>query len=563
MAKGSDLDRVAYIVLHDMRGPVVSLVLVYTVGIIGMVLMPGPVVDGATMHMSIFHAFYFMAYTATTTGFGELPHEFSDAQRMWTIFCLYMSVIAWIYAIGAIIRLVQNPYFTQALAQRRFAANVQRLHDPFVVVCGFGDTGSLLARGLSDHRINGVIIDSDVERIKALGLRDYDVTMPGLCADASVPKNLQDAGIARPNCMAVVVFTDEALSLKIAVMTRLLNPAAKVICRSTTREHDEELRALGAVSIADPFESFARELSLVWHAPVQHALEDWLVGARGASMAQPIKCPEGRWVLCGYGRMGQWLYGSMQPLGMTPMVIDPGLTQTHDLDAMIVGLATRRNLEAAGTSESVGVIAATDSDTDNLAILLSARNLNPDAFLVVRQNHHENEVAFQAASADLIMQPSLVCARRILLSLISPLVQPFLDALEKNPQVMVEKTYPRLAEVFDDQPPRLWTVDIDSQSAPAVIDCVAPVELGTLLRHPSNRDRRVACVPLMIDRSGRRLLMPDDELVIEAGDRLLMCGINGAQADLEATLTSAYTLPYLMTGLEPRRSRVLQSLGLS
>jgi hypothetical protein len=29
--------------------------------------------------MSFFHALYFMTYTATTTGFGELPGEFSDA----------------------------------------------------------------------------------------------------------------------------------------------------------------------------------------------------------------------------------------------------------------------------------------------------------------------------------------------------------------------------------------------------------------------------------------------------------------------------------------------------
>ena len=33
--------------------------------------------------MGFFDAFYFMSYTATTIGFGELPQAFNDAQRMW------------------------------------------------------------------------------------------------------------------------------------------------------------------------------------------------------------------------------------------------------------------------------------------------------------------------------------------------------------------------------------------------------------------------------------------------------------------------------------------------
>ena len=181
MARTSDLDRVTAIVLRFMRGPILLLITVYGVGIAGMVLIPGQDAAGQPTHMSFFHAFYFMSYTATTTGFGEIPNEFSETQRMWAIVCLYMSVVAWVYAIGSIISLVQNPHFKQAMAQKRFALQVKRLSEPFVIIAGFGDTGSLLARGLSDQYMRGVVIDLDPERIKALGLRDYRVKMPGLC----------------------------------------------------------------------------------------------------------------------------------------------------------------------------------------------------------------------------------------------------------------------------------------------------------------------------------------------------------------------------------------------
>ena len=108
MARTSDLDRVTAIVLRFMRGPILLLVTVYGV------LIPGQDAAGQPTHMSFFHAFYFMSYTATTTGFGEIPNEFSETQRMWAIVCLYMSVVAWIYAIGSIIGLVQNPHFKHA-----------------------------------------------------------------------------------------------------------------------------------------------------------------------------------------------------------------------------------------------------------------------------------------------------------------------------------------------------------------------------------------------------------------------------------------------------------------
>ena len=35
--------------------------------------------------MSLFQAFYFMTYTASTIGFGEIPQGFTDRQRLWVV----------------------------------------------------------------------------------------------------------------------------------------------------------------------------------------------------------------------------------------------------------------------------------------------------------------------------------------------------------------------------------------------------------------------------------------------------------------------------------------------
>ncbi|MFP6836049.1 MAG: NAD-binding protein [Pseudomonadales bacterium] len=561
MAKGSDLDRVTSIVLRQMRPPILVLLGVNTVAV--MVMIPG--VDGTPM--GIFHAFYFMSFTASTTGFGELPTEFSDPQRLWAIVCIYMSVIAWIYAIGTIINKVQNPHFVLAIAQARFARAAARFNEPFIILCGFGDTGSLLARGLSDHHMTGVVIDSDSERIKALSLRDYEVAMPGLEGDASVPKNLQDAGISRPNCRGVVLLTgNEDVNLKIAVMTRLLNPEAEVICRSTERTHEEELICLGSVILADPFETFARELGFALHQPPLHTLDEWFAGAHGVTLDRLVSYNRGTWILVGYGRMGRWLYRSLREWGVHVVVVDPQVDESGEVEHRVVGLGTRANLIEAGAQGAADVVIATDSDADNLAIVLSSRALNPAAHLIVRQNSHENELAFNAASADLIMQPSLVTARRILLRLISPLIQELLDHLEKNPQYLIDVVYPQLQQKVGSRDPALWTIRIDSLHAEAVVDFLArgiTLTTADIYRDSRDRDQQLACVTLMLRRGSERVIMPADSYEVVEGDEIFMCSTADAKRRVNSNLTDIYTIEYLATGIMPPRAYAMRRLQIA
>ena len=56
-----------------MRIPFLVIIITYTIAIIGLILIQGVDADGNPYKMSIFDAFYFISYTATTIGFGETP----------------------------------------------------------------------------------------------------------------------------------------------------------------------------------------------------------------------------------------------------------------------------------------------------------------------------------------------------------------------------------------------------------------------------------------------------------------------------------------------------------
>jgi len=557
MTTTSELDRVAMVVLRYLRMPLLVLIIVYAIGITGMALIPGVDAEGNVVYMSLFHAFYFFTYTATTTGFGEIPNAFTDAQRLWTIFCLYMGVISWLYAIGSIIRLAQNPHFLLALNEHRFASSVKRIRLPFFIICGFGDTGSLLARGLSDHWLGAVILDTDPERIKALALRDYRLMMPALCADPGVPKHLVDAGVCLPNCKAVIVLTNnEEINLRISIMARFLNSDLPILCRSTSERHSRHLETLGKVTVIDPFEIFAQLLSMAIAAPRLHNLNSCLVRTSNICLGEPLDVPTGEWILCGYGRMGKWLHKYFERHGIHPVIIDPDVEEVPGPSRIIKGHADHQTLEQAGIQQAAGIVAGTDSDHDNLSILMSVRSLRPNAFTIVRQNSHDNQVAFNAARADLILQSSLTTARRILKHLISPQIQILIDYLREQGETITQQVVERLNMALGGKQPHLWRVNLCDDEAIATVEHLkngGQLRLGELLRDPYNLEGKLSCIPLAIERGDKRIMLPADNEPILECDELLLCGTENSETMLAATLNNVYTLDYLITGIDAPR----------
>jgi len=563
MAVSVDLSRVTFIVMREMRGPLIALLTVYSASILGMVFIPGIEVDGEVQYMSIFHSFYFMTYTATTTGFGEIPIKFSDAQRFWAIVCLYVSVITWFYAIGSIIRLFQNPFLLRALSEWQFSRGVQRIDTPFVILCGFGDTGSVLMRGLSDYGLPAVIIDSDEERIKALQLRNYTVATPSFCGDASVPKHLLEAGLRQSNCKAVIAITNsEEANLKISALARLLNPDVGIITMSKVEVFEETLATLGGeVHIVDPFKIFAKVLAAAMHNPGFYAFNKWLVREKGATLERYIAPPVGTWIVCGYGRMGHEVNRVLSKYGIKTAVIDPHDSKEEEhIDRYIVGRTTSKTLEQAGIEDAVGIISGTDDDGHNLGILLNARYFNNDLFTIVRQNKHENEVAFRATTVDMIMQPTLVAARKILFLLIAPLLKSFFRYLLENKpgrQAEMEKVINCLRKKVGNRVPHLVTIHFTREKSKAVVQLLdedKKVTLGELIRDPRARETPLDLVVFVIKSSGQDIVLPPETYEIQENDEILFCGTGLASRLFNATINSEYKLHYIQHGVYKPRS---------
>jgi hypothetical protein len=191
-----------------MRAPLIILILIFAVTVLGLVLIPGRDAQGHAYRMGFFDAFYFMSYTASTIGFGELPHAFTDAQRMWVLVSIYLTVIGWAYAIGTLLTLLQDRAFRNALAMQRFTRKVQRLREPFLLIAGYGNTGELLGRSWDALGRGFVAVDISADRIDSLDVDPYNADVPGLVANAGNPSHLEAAGLQHPYCEGVVALTN-------------------------------------------------------------------------------------------------------------------------------------------------------------------------------------------------------------------------------------------------------------------------------------------------------------------------------------------------------------------
>lgn len=560
------MNTIIFIFFRRMRQPLLTLVIAYSIAVLGLVLIPGQDGDGNVWHMDFFHAFYFVSYMATTIGFGEIPYAFTDAQRIWVLFSIYATVIGWLYAIGTLLTLVQDKSFQEAITERRFAHRIKQLKEPFYIVCGYGETGEALVSVLTERNQNVVVIDSHPNINNILQMANLRQYVPGLHGDASRPIHLLEAGLEHSLCQGVIAVTnDNEVNLQVAVTSKLLHPDIKVICRADSHEVEDNMSSFGTDYIIDPFDTFAIHLATVIQSPALYLLNQWLTGVRYQPLCHPVFPPQtGRWIVCGYGRFGKTVYQQLKENGINPIIIEAtpektGLTEAGIADDdWVLGWGTdTATLETAGIRDAVGLIAGTDNDSNNLSIIMTAKEMNPDLFVVARNNLVDNERLFTAINAEIVMHPSSIIANKIRVLLATPLLYAFMGLAAKQDHEWASNMVKRVSMVVKEHVPEIWELDINDEQAYAVnmaIENGRQVTLGNLLADSRQREQQIDGIPLLLLRDGMLTLLPDEDTVLQKDDHLLMCGRLSSLYQMEWTLQNEYALDYVITGREQPRS---------
>jgi Trk K+ transport system NAD-binding subunit len=531
-------------IMRRMRTPLLILICVYSIAVLGLVLIPGIDDQGNAWNMTFFHAFYLVSYTATTIGFGEIPYALTDAQRMWVLVTIYMTVIAWFYAIGSILALVQDPVYQQTRKRARFRKEAAGMND-FYLVCGLGETGFEIVKALSNEHYRAIVIEADESKLLEHNIHALAEHVPVLIADAAIPKNLKMAGIADDHCKGVIAATaSDETNLKIAISSKLLHPDGMVVCRSDVQSYEDNMLSFKTDHVINPYRTFATIFSMLLHSSSMYMIFNWLTGApdcRLSEIEEPLKLSHGRWILCGYGRFGKTVHKTLQKhdtrttiLEANPDICEEYRENNADLeDNIITGSGVDEiALNKAEISDAVGIIAGTDDDSNNLSIIMTAMQMNPDIFVVARQNQRHNTELFERSKADLVMQPREISARIIRAQLLNSMLIPFLEKASEHDTEWTNITITRLIAVAGECKPHVWTTEINQDMTPAIMRALGwgrNIKLDCLLTDPAAKVRRLDCVALMHERDGEQVLMPENDIDLKAGDKILFCGKHDAK----------------------------------
>jgi voltage-gated potassium channel len=153
---------------------------------------------------------------------------------------------------------------------------------------------------------------------------------------------------------------------------------------------------------------------------------------RRRKMQKAIDGLQGHYILAGIGRVGREAAGELAASGVPFVVIDPSPALEPFCAQLkcpfVQGDATEdATLLSAGVKRAKGLIVTTSSDATNLYVILSARLLNAELFIVSRAVDDASVPKLLRAGANRAISPYAIGGRRLAHVMLSPRVVDFLE----------------------------------------------------------------------------------------------------------------------------------------
>jgi len=237
--------------------------------------------------------------------------------------------------------------------------------------------------------------------------------------------------------------------------------------------------------------------TVVVEALIEGSLRD-IFGRR--RMDRKIAGMSGHVVICGWGRVGQAIARYVAAAGQPLVVVDTDAERLRDIGhPTIVGDATDDAvLQAAGIEHAASLVAAIDTDAENLFVALSGRSLRPDLFIVARARTASSEEKLRRAGANRVVNPQAIGGERMAAFLLQPHVAEFVDVVMHDGSLEF----------------RLEEVPVPDGSPLA----------GRTIRETHIRDTTGALVLALRERDGRFHTNPDPATEVRAGQILIVVG---------------------------------------
>lgn len=235
---------------------------------------------------------------------------------------------------------------------------------------------------------------------------------------------------------------------------------------------------------------------------------------RRRRMDRNIAALHGHVVVCGWGRVGRAIARHVAEAGQTVVVVDQDPGHLVGIEYLhVVGDATNDDvLREAGIERASALVAAIDTDAENLYVTLSGRSLAPGLFIIARARDESSDAKLLRAGADRVVNPQAIGGARMAAFVSQPHVAEFLDVVMHDRQ-------------------------FEFQLAEVPISDGSPLA-GTTLQDSAIRERTGALILALRTADGTYVTKPTAATVIAAG-QILICIGTAAELACLVTLSQA------------------------
>ena len=172
-------------------------------------------------------ATYMVVISLTGVGYSEIVDtSHNPALRAFNILFLIVGISMMLYVLSLATAFLVEGNFGSLFRRRRMERRIAGLTGHFVV-CGAGETGSLVLDELDKTGASAVVVDLKAERLVSLAERPGLATVEG---DATDLETLERAGLARASCV-VAALPHEKDNLVITVLVRQKDPKIRIVAR--------------------------------------------------------------------------------------------------------------------------------------------------------------------------------------------------------------------------------------------------------------------------------------------------------------------------------------------
>jgi voltage-gated potassium channel len=218
-----------------------------------------------------------------------------------------------------------------------------------------------------------------------------------------------------------------------------------------------------------------------------------------------IKKLHNHYIICGCGRIGHLIGKELaaEKVNFVMIEINPEVIQKIEEEGFVFykGDATQdKTLVEAGIKRAKGVVCVLPSDAENLYVILTAKELNPDVYILSRSEEEASESRLLRAGADRVMSPYTLGGLRMSMAILRPAMLDFIEISTKRQNLEL----------------RMEELDI----------CDGSPLIGSSLEKSDIRQHFGLIIVAVKKDSGKMIFNPLASYIIEKGDKLIAMGEN-------------------------------------